>query len=231
MYQSHMGNTNADVRVLGIKVVYLLSVWLGRCNIVLETSGFSVCLKCMCFSRRKPELILISNFGEKIIVNLLFCDLFAGTFASQNFQSCEFKCCRYDTLIIILKDVFRLITSVGQRKNSESPFTELKTCHLCGSVVGHRSAESEGLRFDSSWGLRIFSLSHARGKMKKHLSLFLNGAQNLPSLLFLIIIFSNRNRMSQKTKFSYQDPTVQRKTISRALSIPENLNSSYILPK
>ena len=25
----------------------------------------------------------------------------------------------------------------------------------------HRSAESEGLRFDSSWGLRIFSLSHA----------------------------------------------------------------------
>ena len=27
---------------------------------------------------------------------------------------------------------------------------------LCGSVVEHRSAESEGLRFDSSWGLRIF---------------------------------------------------------------------------
>ena len=31
----------------------------------------------------------------------------------------------------------------------------------------HRSAESEGLRFDSSWGLRIFSLSHARDKTKK----------------------------------------------------------------
>ena len=30
----------------------------------------------------------------------------------------------------------------------------------------HRSAESEGLRFDSSWGLRIFSLSHARDKTK-----------------------------------------------------------------
>ena len=98
-------------------------------------------------------------------------DLFAGTFASQNFQSCEFKCCRYDTLIIILKDVFRLITSVGQRKNSESPFTELKTYHLCGSVVEHRSAESDGLRFDSSWELRIFSLSHARGE--KNLSLLL----------------------------------------------------------
>ena len=36
----------------------------------------------------------------------------------------------------------------------------------------HRSAESEGLRFDSSWGLRIFSLSHARDKTKKNLSLY-----------------------------------------------------------
>ena len=35
---------------------------------------------------------------------------------------------------------------------------------LCGSVVEHLSAESEDLRFDSSWGLRIFSLSHARNK-------------------------------------------------------------------
>ena len=30
----------------------------------------------------------------------------------------------------------------------------------------HRSAESEGLRFDSSWGLRNFSLLHARDKTK-----------------------------------------------------------------
>ena len=37
----------------------------------------------------------------------------------------------------------------------------------------HRSAESEGLMFDSSWGLRIFSLSHARKKTKKHLFLYL----------------------------------------------------------
>ena len=41
---------------------------------------------------------------------------------------------------------------------------------VCGSVVEHRSAESEGLRFDSSWGLRIFSLSHARDKTKNDLS-------------------------------------------------------------
>ena len=40
----------------------------------------------------------------------------------------------------------------------------LAHCRVCGSVSGHRSAESdcEGLRFDSSWRPRIFSLSHAR---------------------------------------------------------------------
>ena len=32
-------------------------------------------------------------------------------------------------------------------------------------------SESKVLRFDSSWGLKIFSLSHARDKTKKHLSL------------------------------------------------------------
>ena len=37
---------------------------------------------------------------------------------------------------------------------------------LLGSVVEHWSAESEGLRFDSSWGLRIFSLSNAYDKTK-----------------------------------------------------------------
>ena len=37
---------------------------------------------------------------------------------------------------------------------------------LCGSVIEHRNAESEGLRFDSSRGLGIYSLSHARDKTK-----------------------------------------------------------------
>ena len=35
-----------------------------------------------------------------------------------------------------------------------------------------------------SWGLRICCLSYARDKTKRHLSLFLYWAQNLPSLLF-----------------------------------------------
>ena len=41
---------------------------------------------------------------------------------------------------------------------------------------------SEGLRFNLSWGLKIFF-------GKKHLSLFLYQAQNLPSLLFLLLTF------------------------------------------
>ena len=33
-------------------------------------------------------------------------------------------------------------------------------------MVEHQNTESEGLRLDSSWGLRSFSLSHARDKTK-----------------------------------------------------------------
>ena len=36
----------------------------------------------------------------------------------------------------------------------------------------HRSAESEGLRFDFSWILKIFYLSHARDKTKKNIFLY-----------------------------------------------------------
>ena len=42
---------------------------------------------------------------------------------------------------------------------------------FCDSEVKHCSTESKNLRFNSSSGLRIFSLSYARDKMKKHLSL------------------------------------------------------------
>ena len=78
----------------------------------------------------------------------------------------------------IEKDVFRHFTSLGERKNSESPWgIEPQTfgfcahLSLCGSVVGHPSTESEGLRFDSSWGLRIFSFSHAC-EMTKNIFLY-----------------------------------------------------------
>ena len=68
----------------------------------------------------------------------------------------------------------------------------------CDSVVEHRSAETESLRFDSSWELRIVSLSHARDKTKKRI-LFFYWAQNSPSFLFyfnqsmLWILFPERS--------------------------------------
>ena len=70
---------------------------------------------------------------------------------------------------------------------------------VCGSVVEHRSVESEGLRFDSSWRLRIFSLSHARDKTKKHLFLFLYQGQNLPSPLFLSTRWDRFETLCSKT--------------------------------
>ena len=73
----------------------------------------------------------------------------------------------------IEKDVFLLVTSEGKRITSESPrgiepqtFGFRAHLSLYGSVVEHPSAESKGLRLDSSWGLRIFSLSQARDKTK-----------------------------------------------------------------
>ena len=64
--------------------------------------------------------------------------------------------------------------------------SSIRDASLCGLVVEHRSVKTEGLRFHSSWGLRIFSLSHARDKTKKHLLLFSYRAQNLQSFLFYL---------------------------------------------
>ena len=48
---------------------------------------------------------------------------------------------------------------------------ELRNLWLSGRASERKS---KGLRFDSSWGLRIFSLSHAPDKTKKHLSYIMN---------------------------------------------------------
>ena len=57
---------------------------------------------------------------------------------------------------------------------------------LCGSVIEHRRAEFNGLRFDSSWGLRICSLSHAGDETKDVFLYFFYQAQNLPSFLIYL---------------------------------------------
>ena len=49
---------------------------------------------------------------------------------------------------------------------------ELRPVYFLNPRLSGRASErkSEGLRFDFSWGLRIFPLSHACDKTKKHLS-------------------------------------------------------------
>ena len=44
---------------------------------------------------------------------------------------------------------------------------------LCEEIENIRVWKSKGLRFNSSWGFRIFSLSHACGKMKNIFLLYL----------------------------------------------------------
>ena len=74
-------------------------------------------------------------------------------------------------------------------------YSKLKTC-LLGNCIKketiHSILKTSEARLRSevwgalpqSWGLRTFCLSYARDKTKRHLSLFLYRAQNLPSHLF-----------------------------------------------
>ena len=81
------------------------------------------------------------------------------------------------------------------KKKNLSPHEEsnLRSSDLCNSPtveslwLSGRASEchSEGLRFDSSWGLRIFSLSHARDRTKniflKHLQLSVQDFKQIAS--------------------------------------------------
>ena len=84
-------------------------------------------------------------------------------------------------------------------------YSKLKTC-LLGNCIERETIDSilktseARLRSEvwgslpQSWGLRICCLSYARDKTKRHLSLFLYRAQNLPSiLLYISKLFHNMN--------------------------------------
>ena len=118
---------------------------------------------CSLFKRRTSTASETSNWCSSevsvMIENLIFlhdflCWLFHSSTFSFNFylQTLRYRHCWS------LQYAGR--ASYELRNRPRSPWS------LCGSVVEHRSAESAGLRFDSSWGLRIFSLSHARDKTK-----------------------------------------------------------------
>ena len=86
-------------------------------------------------------------------------------------------------------------------------YSKLKTC-LLGNCMGKETIDSilktsEARLRSEVWdslsqsrGVRICCLSYARDKTKRHLSLFLYWAQNLPSLLFYlktVYILHNRD--------------------------------------
>ena len=58
-------------------------------------------------------------------------------------------------------------TDSSSVKNTCELYDEpLSSLSHSGSEGEHQGMESERLRFDSSWGLRLFTLSHACDKMK-----------------------------------------------------------------
>ena len=56
-------------------------------------------------------------------------------------------------------------TDSSSVKNTHELYEPLSSVSLSGSEGEHQGMESEGLRFDSSWGLRLFTLSHTCDKM------------------------------------------------------------------
>ena len=95
-------------------------------------------------------------------------------------------------------------------------YSKLKTC-LLGNCIEKETIHSilktseARLRseawgsFPQSWGLRTFCLSYARDKTKRHLSLFLYWAQNLPSLLLYFKTVYILHNMDLRRMYA-QDP-------------------------
>ena len=103
----------------------------------------------------------------------------------------------------IKKDVFRLVTSVGQRKNSESPQriepqtfgfralmlyhgATLRSVRSITKFIWHASCILLGSAVRFLMRTQNFFFVPRSLLDEKHLSLFLYRAQNLPSLLFYI---------------------------------------------
>ena len=84
-------------------------------------------------------------------------------------------------ICLTIKNFFRLVTSVGQRKKF--------WVQIRNRISDLRIPRSEGLRFYSSWGLRIISLSHARDKTKTFFSISLSSSKLSISLILIKSFF------------------------------------------
>ena len=154
--------------------------WLASSRLVSQSRSFPT----NCNRAKKQRLLQSSMFVSTIIswdYGYQFFLLCLQVVVSKLIPSifCEGKTPKIREMVSfelgkeIEKDVFRHVTSVGQRKNSESLWAiKPQTVGFRARMLYHWateitvSAESEGLRFDSSWGLKSFSFSHAREKKK-----------------------------------------------------------------
>ena len=157
--------------------------WLASSRLVSQSRAFPT----NCNRAKKQRLLQSSMFVSTITswdYGYQFFLLYLQVVVSKLIPSifCEGKTPKIREMVSfelgkeIEKDVFRLVTSVGQRKNSESPwgiepqtfgFRARMPYHWATETKGSKvSAESEGLRFDSSWGLESYSFSLARDKKK-----------------------------------------------------------------
>ena len=109
------------------------------------------------------------------------------------------SCCSRTNHSQIEKCGFRLVTSVGQRNNSESscimrnPTSDLRIPRSDALWLRCRASERRIRRSEVRFlmGIQTFFFDPRSWQDKKHLSLFLYRAQNLPSLLISLQIVSN----------------------------------------
>ena len=124
-----------------------------------------------------------------------------------------YKVCHLKFLVKIHKDRERCFSSfheheIKKKKDGRVSY-ELRNRprspqSLCGSVAQHRSAESEGLRFDSSWELRSFSLSYTCDETKNTFLYFFTEIKLIISLiLFTIQKYADYQNQPKSSTQSY----------------------------
>ena len=101
------------------------------------------------------RFVSLSHAGDKTENNFLY------FFTELNTSHLSYSIYKHDANDIAYPSSNHRMRVIYELRNGPcSPST------LCGSAEDHRSVKSDGLKSDSSWGLRIVSLSHAREKTK-----------------------------------------------------------------
>ena len=90
------------------------------------------------------------NAGPGLLLKISLIPVFDPPLLSTSLSSNSF--------VVLLLHKLHYSNEITKKKKKQKHVSETSV---------HRCAKSEGLRFDSSWGLRIFSLFHVRDKTRK----------------------------------------------------------------